>query len=113
MNCYDGNLIEGHDTRPIDIERALRANFVAEPRRRDLQLEAAAHIAVQAMIDRGEMDADVSLSMLAIDIHRGCYERLPVGLRWVEEPARGRRRCFGPAARSGRAGRTASRAGAR
>jgi hypothetical protein len=33
------------------------------------------------MIDRGEMDTDVSLSTLGIDIHRGFYERLPDGLR--------------------------------
>ena len=60
MNCYYSNLIEGHDTRPIDIERALRADFAVEPKRRDLQLEAAAHIAVQAMIDSGAMDAAAS-----------------------------------------------------
>jgi Fic family protein len=99
MNCYYSNLIEGHDTRPIDIERALRADFVAEPRRRDLQLEAAAHIAVQAMIDRGEMDAPVSLSTLAIDIHRDFYARLPDSLRWVEEELAGGRRVAVPPGR--------------
>jgi hypothetical protein len=26
MNCYYNNLIEGHDTHPIDIERALSAD---------------------------------------------------------------------------------------
>ena len=25
MNCYYSNLIEGHDTRPVDIERAMRS----------------------------------------------------------------------------------------
>lgn len=91
MNCYYSNLIEGHDTRPVDIERALRADFAAEPKRRDLQLEAAAHIAVQTAIDSGGMDVNVSLSSLAIDIHRRFYERLPDSLRWVEEPITGRR----------------------
>src|SRR5271157_5362551 len=91
MNCYYSNLIEGHDTRPVDIERALRADFAAEPKRRDLQLEAAAHIAVQTAIDSGGMNVDVSLSSLAIDIHRRFYERLPDSLRWVEEPITGRR----------------------
>jgi hypothetical protein len=38
MNCYYSNLIEGHDTRPVDIERALRAEFAAEPKRRDLRV---------------------------------------------------------------------------
>jgi Fic family protein len=91
MNCYYSNLIEGHDTRPVDIERALRAEFGTEPGRRDLQLEAAAHIAVQAAIDGGDMDADANPSTLAIDIHRRFYERLPDSLRWVIEPATGRR----------------------
>jgi Fic family protein len=91
MNCYYSNLIEGHDTRPVDIERALRAEFAAEPERRDLQLEATAHIAVQTAIDDGDMDADASPSALAIDIHRRFYQRLPDSLRWVEEPVTRRR----------------------
>ena len=57
MNCYYSNLIEGHDTRPIDTERALQADFAAEPKRRDLQIEAAAHIAVQAAIDTDAIGA--------------------------------------------------------
>src|SRR6266508_4588406 len=44
MNCYYSNLIEGHDTHPIDIDRALAKNYVREPQRRALQLEAVAHI---------------------------------------------------------------------
>lgn len=91
MNCYYSNLIEGHDTRPVDIERALRADFAAEPKRRDLQLEAAAHIAVQAMIDRGELDAIARPSALAVELHRLFYERLPDSLRHVEEIGSGRR----------------------
>ena len=27
MNCYYSNLIEGHDTHPIDIERALQGDY--------------------------------------------------------------------------------------
>src|SRR3989442_91457 len=51
MNCYYSNLIEGHDTRPRDIEQALAGNLGAEEGRRNLQLEARAHIKVQAGID--------------------------------------------------------------
>jgi hypothetical protein len=69
-NYYYSNLIEGHDTRPIDIERAVQADFAAEPKRRDLQREAAAHIAVQAAIDTDATDATQPLSALARDIHR-------------------------------------------
>src|SRR5256886_16578288 len=52
MNCYYSNLIEGHDTHPVDIERALRHDYSQDARKRDLQLEARAHIAVQEWIDR-------------------------------------------------------------
>ena len=48
MNCYYSNLIEGHDTHPIDIERALKNDYSQDAHKRDLQLEAKAHIAVQA-----------------------------------------------------------------
>ena len=30
MNCYYSNLIEGHDTHPIDIERALRNDYLQD-----------------------------------------------------------------------------------
>src|ERR1700675_4877098 len=35
MNCYYSNLIEGHDTHPLDIERALNNDYSADPRGRD------------------------------------------------------------------------------
>ncbi len=47
MNCYYSNLIEGHDTHPVDIERTLRNDYSDNPEKRNLQLEARAHIAVQ------------------------------------------------------------------
>jgi len=47
MNCYYSNLIEGHDTHPADIERALRNDYSADLEKRNLQIEARAHIAVQ------------------------------------------------------------------
>src|SRR6266852_9685341 len=53
MNCYYSNLIEGHYTHPVDIERALKNDYSQDARKRDLQLEAKAHIAVQQWIDAG------------------------------------------------------------
>ena len=44
MNTYYSNLIEGHDTRPRDIERALAGEFDRNQGRRNLQIEAAAHV---------------------------------------------------------------------
>lgn len=54
MNCYYSNLIEGHNTHPRDIDRAMTADYSSDPQRRDLQLEARAHIEVQQMIDARE-----------------------------------------------------------
>jgi Fic family protein len=51
MNCYYSNLIEGHNTRPREIERALVGDFDGDAKRRDLQLEARAHIRVQHELD--------------------------------------------------------------
>jgi Fic family protein len=52
MNTYYSNLIEGHDTRPRDIERALAGEFDRDEGRRHLQVEAAAHVRVQSEVDR-------------------------------------------------------------
>lgn len=55
MNCYYSNLIEGHDTHPRDIDRALaHADYSADPQKRALQHEAVAHIEVQRLIDHRE-----------------------------------------------------------
>ena len=51
MNCYYSNLIEGHNTNPLDIEKALKKDYDLDPQKRDLQLEAKAHIEVQALVD--------------------------------------------------------------
>ena len=53
MNCYYSNLIEGHDTHPIDIEKALNNDYSDDAKKRDLQKEARAHIEVQRWIDDG------------------------------------------------------------
>jgi Fic family protein len=86
MNCYYSNLIEGHDTHPVDIERALNSDFSTEPKTRDLQLEAKAHIAVQQWIDQGGGLHGKEFSADGIcEIHRRFCEGLPEELLWVEE----------------------------
>ena len=52
MNCYYSNLIEGHNTQPRDIARALVGDLDEDEGRRSLQIEAAAHVRVQEKIDR-------------------------------------------------------------
>jgi len=54
MNCYYSNFLEGHQTTPREIERALRSDFSNDSKQRILQYEALAHIQVQQLIDAGE-----------------------------------------------------------
>lgn len=87
MNCYYSNLIEGHNTLPGDIERALAQDYSSEPAKRNLQLEAVAHIEVQSRIDSGKDDAKEPVSKEYIQwLHREFCSRLPESLLWVENP---------------------------
>jgi len=86
MNCYYSNLIEGHATHPIDIERALAGDFSADRRQRDLQLEAKAHIAVQRWIDGGGVRGRVVDAESIREIHRRFCEALPPDLLVVSNP---------------------------
>jgi Fic family protein len=89
MNCYYSNLIEGHDTHPIDIERAMQNDYSDDPKKRDLQKEARAHIEVQAWIDEGGLAGAESLSVGILEIHRRFGELLPEDLLKVENPDTG------------------------
>lgn len=91
MNCYYSNLIEGHDTHPVDIERALRADYSNEPRKRDLQLEARSHIAVQSWIDAGGLKGRAATADGVSEIHRRFCEDLPESLLTIEDPDTGSR----------------------
>jgi Fic family protein len=87
MNCYYSNLIEGHDTHPVDIERALKNDYSKDARKRDLQLEAKAHITVQKWIDGGGLKGRAVTSEGIREVHRRFCEELPDDLLWVEDPA--------------------------
>lgn len=91
MNCYYSNLIEGHNTHPVDIERALKDDYSANPEKRNLQLEAKAHIAVQAWIDQGSVRGQVTHPDTLLAIHRRFCELLPDDLLSVTEPDTGER----------------------
>jgi Fic family protein len=91
MNCYYSNLIEGHDTHPVDIERALKDDYSADLRKRDLQLEAKAHIAVQEWIDAGGLKARATTTDGLIEVHRRFCELLPKDLLWIKDPETGER----------------------
>ena len=80
MNAYYSNLIEGHDTRPRDIERALAGHLDEDTDRRNLQLEAAAHVRVQAEVDRmaaeGRLTEPASVDFIQW-LHREFYRDAP------------------------------------
>jgi Fic family protein len=92
MNCYYSNFIEGHNTHPRDIDRALRNDFSEKPKQRDLQLEAVAHIEVQKLVDENRDDPRVPLSSTyTLWLHREFCSRLPESMLWVEDPDSHRR----------------------
>ena len=91
MNCYYSNLIEGHNTHPIDIERALLGNLSPDKRKRDLQLEAKAHIEVQKWIDEGGLVGRSTTVEAIREIHRRFFLLLPDELLWAEDPDTGER----------------------
>ena len=91
MNCYYSNLIEGHDTHPVDIERALNKDYSADPAKRTLQLEAEAHVTVQKWIDEGGLQCRATTQESITEIHRRFCELLPDELLVAEHPATGAR----------------------
>lgn len=86
MNCYYSNLIEGHDTHPVDIERALKNDYSKDSRKRNLQLEAKAHIAVQKWIDGGGLRERATTTDGIREIHARFCNELPEDFLWFEDP---------------------------
>ena len=88
MNCYYSNLIEGHNTRPRDIEKAL-AGAELEDETRPLALEARAHVIVQRAIDEmhrnGTLPIPTSVEFLTW-VHQTFYDEMPEEFRVIEHP---------------------------
>lgn len=91
MNFYYSNLIEGNNTHPIAIERAMRKNYDHDPKRRDLQQEAEAHVAVQRWIDNGALTAKAAAVESIREIHAKFCAALPDDFLWVDFPETGER----------------------
>ena len=90
MNCYYSNLIEGHHTHPVDIERAMRNDYSTDPAKRTLQLEAKAHVAVQQWVDGGGVKGRAVTAETICELHRRFGALLPDELLVVVEPDTGR-----------------------
>ena len=77
MNCYYSNLIEGHNTHPVDIERALAGDYSQDTEKRNLQKEAKAHIATQRWIDEGALAGKAATMQAVLDVHKRFESALP------------------------------------
>lgn len=91
-NSYYSNLIEGHGTHPVDIERAMRKDYSTDPAKRNLQMESLAHIECQRRIEeRLEEEPDVNISGAGFIrwLHAVFYEQLPPELRRVRNDETG------------------------
>jgi len=92
MNCYYSNLIEGHNTKPRDIERALANDLEKDELRRNFQIEARTHVGLQRMIDEryatGNLSEPASIEFLCW-LHREFYRDAPESMLWIENGERG------------------------
>lgn len=88
MNSYYSNLIEGHNTKPRDIERALNGEELQELNR-PLALEGAAHIIVQEWIDelafKDSLPSPASNDFIR-EVHSRFYKEMPEEFCFVEQP---------------------------
>jgi Fic family protein len=86
MNGYYSNLIEGHSTRPIEIDRDLHARYSRDTQKRELQQEALAHLEVQRLMEeRLEREPELRIcgAPFLTWLHREFYQRMPSSLRRV------------------------------
>jgi len=92
INSYYSNLIEGHSTHPVDIERAMHRHYSADPAKRDLQIESLIHIDCQRRIEerlRQEPDLNIAGADFLCWVHEIFYKQLPVELRRVKDEQTG------------------------
>ncbi|MFI5200935.1 MAG: Fic family protein [Candidatus Kapaibacterium sp.] len=88
MNSYYSNLIEGNVTHPLDLERAEKNDYSAEPRKRALQIEGRAHIEVQEELEEEVRTSDVDICSASFlrNMHKRLYDKLPEEFRVVRSP---------------------------
>ena len=87
MNSYYSNLIEGHRTNPLDVEKALKKDFAKDPKKHALQQLGVAHVEVEQLIKR-QLQVDLATDAYSPEflrsIHREFYNRLPEEFRIVK-----------------------------
>jgi Fic family protein len=93
VNSYYSNLIEGHNTHPYDIVRAMQREYDSEPAKRNLQLESVAHITVQGDMEKRlqeEPGTNIVSQEFLCHLHREFYMQLPEEFLIVTDPDTGR-----------------------
>ncbi len=88
MNSYYSNLIEGHDTHPIDIAKALKNDYSNDKTKRDLQLEAKAHIELHKALSEdfatNKSTVSPTTSEFLKNLHKRFYAHLPEEFKMVK-----------------------------
>ncbi len=84
-NSYYSNLIEGHNTHPADIERAMNKDYSNNPAKRALQVEGQIHIELQKVIENQleHENPRITSPEFIQSIHGRFYERMPRELKIV------------------------------
>jgi Fic family protein len=80
MNSYYSNLIEGHRTRPTDIDAALRREFTGNAERRSLQQMHWAHVETEKWMEHALPSIEsreICAPEFLCSLHREFYKRLP------------------------------------
>jgi Fic family protein len=87
MNSYYSNLIEGHKTSPLEVEKALNQHFDKDPKKKELQQLGVAHIETEEIIKRRLKD-EPTVNIWSSDflkmIHREFYRRMSPELRAIK-----------------------------
>ena len=88
MSSYYSNLIEGHRTRPRDIDAAIRKDFSTNAAQRSLQIQHVAHMEVQADMEArlpAMAAGDICSTEFLCWLHEGFYRRLPEEFRKIAD----------------------------
>jgi Fic family protein len=86
MNSYYSNRIEGQNTHPIQIERALHQDFSSKPEEAKLQRIALAHIEAERELETSKSEGMHTLSSaFLLRCHGALYGRLAAEDRTTED----------------------------
>src|SRR6266550_1167903 len=88
MNSYYTNKIEGQQTRPTDIERALRRDFDTDAALAKKQRLAISHMEVEEQLEQAVSalpPRELFAPKLVREIHGRLYDKLPKGDRVTED----------------------------